>query len=163
LAWFLLSDRYYDGTGNLELPIDECLSITQVSVSINGRVASSTDYTDLAATEYYAEPFNWQADGNQMTRLVLDVYSRPVGSVIGAWYSFRKAVKIVGIFGYSVTVDERIAQATKMQAVRWFMRAKQGYQDSGANAEIGQLVVKGSLQLDPDIRQLLYPFKLELG
>jgi hypothetical protein len=38
------------------------------------------------------------------------------------------------------------------------MRAKQGYQDASANPEIGQMTyVK---ELDPDVKRLLWPWKL---
>jgi hypothetical protein len=42
------------------------------------------------------------------------------------------------------------------------MRAKQGYQDTGAQAEIGGLTFSKKLELDPDVKQLLYGLKLEL-
>ena len=71
-------------------------------------------------------------------------------------------MKIVGKPGYSASVPDVVALATRMQAVRWFMRAKQGYQDTGANVEIGQMTFKGKLELDPDIKALLWPLKMEL-
>jgi hypothetical protein len=56
-----------------------------------------------------------------------------------------------------------VALACRIQAVRWFMRAKQGYQDTGVQAEIGGLTFSKKTELDPDIKQLLHPLKLELG
>jgi hypothetical protein len=42
------------------------------------------------------------------------------------------------------------------------MRAKQGYQDTGANVNLGSMTVSTKLELDPDVKQLLYSYKLEL-
>jgi hypothetical protein len=70
---------------------------------------------------------------------------------------------VTGIPGYSATPPDIIAQACRMQAVRWFMRGKQGYQDTGANINIGGLSFDKTLELDPDIRQLLWSIKLELS
>jgi hypothetical protein len=71
-------------------------------------------------------------------------------------------VRVTGIAGYSLTPPAIISLAVRMQSIRWFMRAKQGYQDSGANVTVGGLTFKGQLELDPDIKALLYPLKLEL-
>ena len=150
--------RYYDGSGCEEQDIDEFVSITTVSM-IPTDDRSSTNYVDLASNEWFAYPFNYSENGKPITQIIIE----PTVSQFGSWYPFRKAIKIIGIAGYSATLDPRISQACKMQSVRWFMRAKQGYQDTGASVDIGQITVKGSLELDPDVRQLLYPFKLELG
>lgn len=151
--------RYFDGSDEAEQQIGEWVSITSVSMSEAGRVGS-TDYTELAATDYYYAPYNYASLGVPIKRLVMDTINN---SQFGAFYSYRKAVKVVGIAGYSTTPPDPIIQAAKIQAVRWFMRAKQGYQDTGANVEIGGMTLKGELQLDPDVKALLYPYKLEFS
>ena len=43
------------------------------------------------------------------------------------------------------------------------MRAKQGWNDTGATVELGGMTFKGQTQLDPDVKAMLYPLKLELS
>jgi hypothetical protein len=42
------------------------------------------------------------------------------------------------------------------------MRAKQGWQDTGANSDMGQQNYKGMAELDSDVRAMLWALKLEL-
>lgn len=148
--------RYYDGSGMDELEIDEFVSISDVSVSEQGGTAS-TDYTAWGSTDYFTAPYNYSANGKPITKLFIDFNgSKP------CFYSYRKSVKVTGIAGYSASIPAAIGLACRIQSTRWFMRAKQAYQDTGASAEIGGMKFTGKLELDPDIRQLLHPFKLEL-
>lgn len=148
--------RYYDGSGDIEQEIDEFASITTVSVAETGGTAS-TDYTDWTSTDYFTYPYNQANDGKPITKLIIDENgSKP------EWYAYRKAVKIVGIAGYSTSIPSPIAHAARIQSVRWFMRAKAGYQDTGGSVDFGQMRFSSKLELDPDVRQLLHPYKLEL-
>lgn len=151
--------NYYDGNDDLELDIDEFASISSVGVSQAGGVESS-DYTSLSSSDYLTEPYNATNKNMPINKLVID--QRNGSGIVNYWYSFRKAVKVTGIPGYSLTPPDVVVQACKIQSVRWFMRAKQGYQDTGASVDIGGLTLKGELQLDPDVKALLFPLKLEL-
>lgn len=146
--------RYYDGSGCEHQYIDEFVSITSVSVSEQGGLAS-TDYTLWGSSDYITEPYNT----TPIYKLTVDIHN---GSK-SAFDGYRKAVKVVGIAGYSTTPPDLIAQACKIQAVRWFMRAKGGYQDVSGNDETGKRYYKGTTELDPDVRAMLWGFKLELG
>lgn len=148
--------RYYNGSGCEEQDIDEFTSITSVSVSESGGLAS-TDYTAWGSSDYYVEPYNYAANGTPINKLVIDINGSKPG-----WYGYRKSVQVVGIAGYSVTIHPLIEQAAKIQAVRWFMRAKGGWQDVAGNENTGQLRYKGAVELDADIRAMLHPFVLEL-
>ena len=140
--------RYYDGNGEQELRIDECLSITTLSVAESAGVAS-TDYTDWATTDYYVHPYNYTALSEPFRKLIVDVYN---GSK-AYFHPYRKAVKVAGVFGWSTTPPSEINRAAKIQCVRTLMRAKQGYQDAGANEAVGQMFyVK---ELDPDVKTIL--------
>lgn len=149
--------RYYDGSGLVEQDIDEFASISAVAVSEQGGVAS-TDYTSWAATDYFVSPYNYSQIGKPITKLIVDV----LNGTKPAWYRYRKSVQVTGIAGYSVTIPDAIALACRIQAVRWFMRAKGGYQDVTGTDETGRLFYKGTAQLDGDVKLLLMPFKLEL-
>lgn len=154
------SIMYYDGTDEREQPIDEFVSISEVAVSEQGNIAASTDYTVWTlTTDYLTKPYNATAKAKPINCLVVADFN---GSK-GAFYCFQKSIRVTGILGYSATPPDIIALAARMQSVRYFMRAKQGYQDTGTQADMGSLTIKGKLELDPDIKALLYPIKLELS
>jgi len=71
--------------------------------------------------------------------------------------SYAMSIKVTGIFGYSSTPPSDVVQACKIQAFRWFSRAKQGYQDASASAALGQIMF--TRQLDPDVAEILLPYK----
>jgi hypothetical protein len=149
---------YYDGDGEYVQDIDEFASITTVSVSERGGLAS-TDYTDWTLnTDYITRPSNATNKGKPINQLEI----ASSGGTKGAWYAGQRSVRVVGIPGYSTTPPDVIEHACRMQATRWFMRAKQGYQDTGVTAEIGPMTFSRKLELDPDIKALLHPLKLEL-
>jgi hypothetical protein len=146
---------YYDGSGLDCQEIDEFVSISAVAVSEQGDL-SSTSYTAWTTNDYLTWPYNATAKGKPITKLLINDDGDKV-----AFYGYRKAVKVTGSLGYSSTVPDVIKQACKIQAVRMFMRAKQGYQDAGAGGDA--LAIKGQAMLDPDVKALLYPIKLELS
>lgn len=108
------------------------------------------DYTALVSTDYYPEPANALLEGRPYTRLVLDPYN----GTYSEWYAWPKAVKVVGKFGYSTTPPALIVQAAITQAARYFKRAQQAFQDTGAVIELGQL--RYVQNLDPDLQAILY-------
>jgi len=149
---------YYDGSGDFEQDIDEFVSVSSVSVAEQGGVAS-TSYTDWTEdTDFITLPYNSSNDGRPINRLQLLDYNRTKH----AWAGYQKSVKVVGVAGYSTTPPDIVALACRMQAIRWFMKAKQGYQDTGYSFELGALKFSSS-ELDPDIKNLLHPLILELS
>lgn len=147
---------YYDGSGEDEQDIGLWVSITTVSVSENGEVVS-TGYTDLASGDFITWPYN----STPIKKLIMDNLNG--SGDVSTFYHFRKAVKVTGVPGYSSIPPACVAQACRIQVVRWLQRAKQMWQDQGASVEIGGLVVKGQTQLDPDVKAMLWPLKLELS
>lgn len=149
---------YYDGSGCEKQDINEYVSITSVSVSEQGGYAS-TDYTLWTLnTDYLTYPYNASNYGKPIHRLLIAHYNNTKGD----FPQEQRTVKVVGIPGYSTTPPDLIVQACKIQAVRWFLRAKQGWQDTGGNDEIGKREYKGMAELDPDVRAMLWSLKLEL-
>lgn len=144
--------RYYDGSGEEAQVIDEYATITSVAVSEQGETCS-TGYTAWGSTDYYVWPYNL----TPIKKLIIDSNGSKMG-----WYSYNKAVKVTGVPGYATTTPAVISQACKVQAIRLFMRAKQGYQDTSAG-EQGGTTLKGQTQLDPDVKAMLFPLKLELS
>lgn len=140
--------RYFDGSGEVTQEIDECHTLTSVAVSESGGTAAA-DYTAWTLdTDYYVWPYQYAALGVPICRLIADWNGNKI-----VFAPFRKALKIVGQFGYSALPPDDIKMATKIQAVRLFARAKQLYQDAGASAQTGQLIYAQSL--DPDIKEIL--------
>ena len=146
--------RYFDGSGEKEQYIDPLVSLTTVSVSESGGRAS-TNYTDWTEnTDFYVWPYNYSKIGKPIEMLIVD---NNAGSK-GVFADVSKGVKVVGKFGYSASPPDAIKQAVRIQVNRWFMRAKQGWQDTSASERLGQMLYTQSL--DPDVKRLLEPFKI---
>jgi hypothetical protein len=154
--WFSSTDeqtRYFDGSGEVTQEIDECHTLTSVSVSESGSIVVSEYTAWTLDTDYYVSPYNYSDLGVPINRLIADWN--------GTKYKFpryRKCVQVVGQFGFSTTPPEDIKLACKIQTMRWFGRAKQMYQDASASQVTGQMVyVK---ELDADVKAILASYKL---
>jgi hypothetical protein len=146
--------RYYDGSGEQEQHIDAMTSLTSVSVSESGGRAA-TDYTDWTEdTDFYVWPYNYSVVNQPIQKLIVDNDSGDKGK----FSAVRKGVKVTGKFGYSTEVPDDVRQAAKIQAMRWFMRSKQSYQDTSASERLGQLLYTQSL--DPDVKRILQAYKI---
>src|SRR5687767_509226 len=98
------STRYFDGMDGVELLVDELAAApTSVSVAETGDVDSSAGsggtYTAWAASDYLLWPYNALQIGLPYEALIID---RMYGTK-ATWYPFRKGIKIVGKFGFSLT------------------------------------------------------------
>lgn len=151
-----LSTRYFDGNGKQQLFIGEMAALpTTVLVAETGLVDTANGtggtYTAWALTDLIAEPYNALSKRRPINWLTVDVLQ----GTKSYWYPYRKAVKITSLFGYATTSNtpEEIQHATEVQAMRYFKRASQSYQDVGAITELGQLqYVK---ELDPEVKHIL--------
>jgi hypothetical protein len=128
-----------------------------VSVSEFG-LLSSSDYTAWSSSDYFVEPYNYVSNGKPINKIMIDGYGSK-----SIWYAYRKAVQVIGQPGYSVAIHPLVSAACRIQAVRWFMRAKGGWQDTAGNEEIGKSRYKGAVELDGDIRAMLHPIVLDLS
>lgn len=144
--------RYFDGCRGAEQEIDEVVSITSVSVAESGGTGS-TDYTAWGSTDYLEYPYNHSEISCPIYRLIIDRNGSKPG-----WYTYRKAVKVVGIFGYSTTPPADVKLACQIQAMRWYMRGKQAFQDSGVSANLGEMFYVQAL--DPDVKTLLWNYQI---
>lgn len=145
--------RYFDGSGEIEQYIDEMVSLTSVAVAEDGGTASTsyTSYTEN--TDFYVWPYNYSALGVPIQRLDVDWNGSKAG-----WPDSRKSIKVTGVFGYSLTPPADVKRACQIQVMRWFMRAKQGFQDASASVAMGELIYMQAL--DPDVARLLAPYKI---
>jgi len=142
--------RYFDGWGGLELWIGELAAVpTTVAVAeggdVDGAGGTGGTYTTWAATDYLVYPRNALAKGRPILRLDIDINN----GTKAYWYPYPKSVKVTGKFGYAAVPPEIVKKATAIQAMRYFKRAQQAYQDTGAIVELGQLTY--TQKLDPDV------------
>ena len=149
--------RYFDGSGTDKLWVDEMAAApASVAVAETGLYDHSGDtggtYTTWAAADYVLWPYNAVDRGEPFTRLDVNILN---GTKV-VWYKYPKAVKISAKFGYSTTTPDAIKAATIIEAVRLFKRGQQGYEDTGAIVELGQLVYRRAL--DPQAELTLKPF-----
>jgi hypothetical protein len=145
--------RYYDGVSSPELVIDDFLSISELAVSEAGAL-SSTDYTVFSSSDFFIAPYNAPSKHKPYNKIILDQVN---GS--RAFYRFKKAVRVTGVFGYSLTPPEDVKQACNIMVVRTFQRSKNAFADAGASPIMGQMFyVK---ELDPDVKLLLSKYVME--
>jgi len=145
--------RYFDGSGEEMQYIDPMVSLTSVAVSESGGRAASDYTTWTVDADFFVMPYNYSSIGMPIMGLVIDNDS---GSK-GTWGTTRKGVKVTGVFGWSATPPADVEQACKIQAVRFFMRSKQGYQDAAANPSMGEMYYMK--ELDPDVKVLLQHYR----
>lgn len=143
--------RYFDGDGSADLWTDEFISVPSIGISEEGGLASS-DYTTLSSSDYILWPYN-TGTGKPYYRVMMDTLN---GSYL-EWPKYHKGVKLTTVFGYSVTPPEEIKQATIIQTIRWFMKAKAAFTGAGASAEVGQPAIGA---LDADVKMLIQSFKV---
>jgi len=148
-AYYVDTDttRYFTAGGNVDLYIGE-LAASPTTVSI-AEAGDLTDLTALAATDYFMNPPNALLEVMPYNFIELD-------TINGDWYywpKFKKSVVIVGKFGYSATVPDDVKQVAIVQCARWFKRGQQGFQDTGAIVELGQL--KYTRRMDPEVEETI--------
>lgn len=146
--------RYYDGSGEVDLYVDPILSLTSVYVSETGGRASTSYTAWTENTDYFVWPYNYSSIGQPIQMLIVD---NGAGGK-GTWGTTRKGIKVTGVFGYSSYPPADIQQACKITAMRWFMRAKQSWQDTSVNATMGEMLYTQSL--DPDVKEILKSYKV---
>jgi hypothetical protein len=142
------SIRYFTGDGSIYLyPGEMAEAPTAVAVAETGDLTTYTAWS--TASDYWPTPYNAASEGEPYTGLEID----PVGGTKMLWPTFPRSVRVTAKWGHAASVPDDVKQAALIQAVRWFKRGQQGYQDVGAIAELGQLrYVKG---LDPDVETLI--------
>jgi len=147
---------YSNRLGGLRTPSSQlwigeiATSPTSVAMALTGDI---NNYTSLSVADYFCWPYNAPSEGIPYMRLDLNM----MYGAYKLWYSFPKGIRVVGKFGFSAAVPDDIKQACIIQASRWFKRGQQGFQDTGAVNDMGQLrYVK---QLDPDVELMLMHYK----
>jgi hypothetical protein len=128
------------------------LATTPISVKV-ALAGDLADLTELAPTDYTLAPINALGDGRPYNFIVLDT----LNGDHSFWPRYPNAIVVTGRFGYSTVAPEEIKQMTLIQAVRWFKRGQQSFQDTGAITDLGQLTYTKAI--DPDVAMMIEHFK----
>jgi hypothetical protein len=143
-----LGGGYWEGRS---LWIDELAAApTSVSVTPDGKL---TNYQAWASTDYILWPYNALLENKPYLRLDLDIL---YGSH-QVWWNFRRAVQIVGKFGFSTVCPDDIKQAILVQVARTFNRAMQNYQDTALVTDTAQLIY--TKKMDPDLELMVNHYR----
>lgn len=137
--------RLFDGYGGVEQWVDEMAAAPTLVEVDEGGVYT---YTTWTTSDYTVWPYN----GTPYRRLdILRTGSH------ARWPSYSRSVRVAARWGYSLVPPADIAQAATIQTVRYFKRAQQAFQDTGAVIDLGQLrYVK---ELDPDVALMVAHYR----
>lgn len=139
--------RYYVATDNFVTEIDDLVSLSSLETSSD----TETFDTTWAATDYQLEPLNGVVDGltTPYTRI------RAVGDFLFPTWAGDALVKVTGVWGYN-SVPISVTQACIIQASRIYKRLDSPLGIAGFG-DLG--VMRVSSRLDPDVAQLVDPYK----
>lgn len=141
--------RYYVAADAWTVDIDDLQSLTTLQTSDNADNVFDTTWT---STDYQLEPLNGYSSGlaTPYTRI------RAVGDYYFPSAQGEALVKLTGVFGWA-SIPTGIRQAAIIQASRIFKRLDSPLGVAGFG-DLG--VVRVSSRLDPDVAQLVEPYRL---
>jgi hypothetical protein len=152
------ASRFYAASDPYFCPIDDAITVTEVATALTSNGNYDTIWANPTTNQnngdYQLEPLNaaWPTDGIVSPSTGIRALWRYLFPTIGG----NALVRVTGTWGWP-SVPIAITQATIMQAARLYKRADSplgvaGFGDMGA--------MRVSSQLDPDVRQLIEPYKL---
>ena len=135
--------HYYDAEQWDEIEVDDLVSVTTLKTDEDqDRVYETT----WGATDFELGP----GDSAPYTR----IYATPTGShAFPVWQ--RKAVQVVGTFGWSA-VPDAVREASLLLAARYHSRRNTPLGIQVGKPEFGNLSIPGK---DPDVERLLMPYR----
>lgn len=153
---FLAADtataRLYAGTGKDYLSIDETPEITAVGVKES--VGDAT-FTAWATTDWIA--YSGSRDAPNFNRTpYTGLMANPNGDYSRFYQGSTKGfpmVQVTAKWGAYATIPPELAEASIMQAVRWFKRLEGAMADALASGELGMLLYRQ--KIDPDVAMIL--------
>lgn len=149
--------RFYAASDPYFCPIDDCQSITQLATAVTSNGNYDTIWANATPNQnngdYQVEPVNaaYPTDGIVAPITGIRALWRYLFPTIGG----NALVRVTGVWGWA-SVPEAINQAAIIQAARIFKRNDSplgvaGFGDMG--------IMRVSNQLDPDVRQLVEPYR----
>ena len=133
--------RLFDTVSGYEIEVDRCLQAA-AAIAVDETV-SGVYVAWVLNTDYLLWPYN-------------EAYFIRVVIKTGAAKTFvdgQQLLQVTGTWGGATTPPAEIRMAAIITASRWFKRGMQGFQDTGAIIEVGQLVYRKAL--DPDVKEIL--------
>lgn len=150
------STYYFNGSGLTEQWVSELAEVpTEVAVAeagiVDGSDGTGGDYTVWASNTYFCWPYNALNENKPFRRLDINLQL----GLKYYWHPGIRTVKITAPFGWSTEarLPEDIKLITAIQAMRWYKRGQQAFQDAGAIAELSQ--IRYVKDLDPDLKVIL--------
>ena len=133
--------RLFDTVSSYETEVDRCL---------RAAVVIAVDETETGVyvpwilnTDYLLWPYNEL----HFTRIIIKYGASKV------FTDGQQLLRVTGNWGGTTTPPAQIRLAAAITVSRWFKRGMQGFQDTGAVVEVGQLTYTKAL--DPDVKEML--------
>lgn len=157
--------RVYNGSGGPYQFIDECVSISQVSVKDS---PTETSYSPWASTDWVA--FCGSPEDPDFNRPPYDAIMVSAGGTFSHFTSGKfvtrrgfepdstvsrgtPTVQVTAKWGYASTCPDQIKEACLITASRWFKRGESAWADAMAPASFGTLMF--TKEIDPDVKMIL--------
>lgn len=128
--------------------IDDLISLTTIKTMSDDDSNFDTTWT---ATDYQLEPLNGRVDGLPTPYTSI----RAVGDYLFSQFEQEATVEVTGVWGWSAT-PIAVTQATVIQSSRIYKRLDSPLGVAGIS-DIG--IMRVSNQLDPDVAQLVGPYR----
>ena len=133
--------RLYDTESGYEVEVDRCL---QAGATVEVDETETGVYVLwTAGTDYLLWPYNEL----YFTRVIIKTGASKV------FGTGQRLLRVTGKWGGYTTPPATIKLACVITVIRWFKRGMQGFQDTGAIVEVGQLTYTKAL--DPDVKEML--------
>lgn len=139
--------RYYVANDSFTTVIDDLVSLTTLETSSDGDGFDTT----WTSSDYQLQPLNGYADG--LTTPYTEISA--VGDFLFPIIGNEALVKITGVWGYNTT-PITVKQACIIQASRIYKRLDSPLGVAGFG-DLG--VIRVSSRLDPDVAQLVDPYR----
>jgi len=137
--------RTFDGKGGNVAWVDE-MTTAPTLVEIDATGIGS--WTALATTDWEVWPARAAAQGYPYTGLRLRA-----GGAYPVWPTGATSVRVTAVWGFAASVPGDVKQAALILAWRWFRRGQQGFADTGAVVELGQL--RYTQATDPEVGRMI--------
>ena len=143
--------RLFDTTSGYEMEVDRCLQ-AGAAIAVD-ETATGVYVAWVLNTDYLLWPYNEA----YFTRIIIKTGASKV------FTDGQQLLQVTGTWGGHTTPPDVIKLATIITVIRWFKQGMQGFQDTGAVVEIGQL--RYTKALDPGVTEMLrvMPRKVPYG
>jgi hypothetical protein len=147
---------YFDGVSIFAGAYTESVFVDELAAaptSIGVSMSGNGSYVNLTPSDFWLWPYNAANNGKPYTRIDLNTQTGAYKS----WPTYPHSVKVVGKFGYSVTVPDDVYEALLLYAVRMIRKAQTNYLEVGTLLDSGQVLT--GMKRDEDLLGLIALYK----